>query len=196
MNAELKVALKEAFPDAILTGPYIYFGPKDHLVSGFCLEMTRNGIYISEFVYPLFKRSDQLSLLFSERLPYPEGFVDYERWEGNKRVDEVVNWLDANSQRVKEKLSLGRFVSEIQSHPVALKNKWVQMVNALALILLGEYCKARVIIQYLSDQELPKGMMQISEECRVLNGVLECNPDKARILVEGWEQEMKAKLKL
>ncbi|MDE1465712.1 hypothetical protein [Spartinivicinus poritis] len=196
MNKQFQKKLLEAYPEIRLKGDYFFFEPVDHLLGGFCAEVTRNGIYISEFIYPLFDRSTQLNLNFSQRLPYPDSFIDYDQFDKEDRPAELVRRIAPYVDDLNKKLNLSYFYGYFQQNPNLLKNEWTIKTYILLLVILGKFSEAMTLIKKTLQKPYTGVRKQITKECQELKVLLEINPEKAMQLVLNWEKEMMASLQI
>lgn len=196
MNKKFKEKILENYPEFRFDGGYFYYAPNGYILAGFCAEMTRNGIYLSEFLYPLFDRSDELNLNFSYRLPYPQGFIDYDQISDESRPTELVKRVSPYVDGLKSKMTLEYLYENIQANPAALKNVWIRKTYILLLILLEKYKEAQKLIENLLEAEYSGVFRQITIECSELKELLERDPRRAKRLVISWADQMKAELNL
>lgn len=196
MNKQFQKKILECYPEFKFSGAYFFFGPKNCMLGGFCAEMARNGIYISEFLYPLFDRSDQLNLNFSHRLPYPEGFIDYDQFSKEDRPAELVKRVAPHIENLKSKMTLNSFYAALHSNPTAFKNEWVNKTYILLLILLDKFSEAQALIEGVLKKEYTGAREQITAECLQVKELLEKDPNEAKRLVMSWGEQMKSNLQL
>lgn len=166
------------------------------MIGGFCAEMGRNGIYISEFLYPLFDRADDLNLNLSKRLPYPGGYIDFDEVPEHSRPSVLAERIDPHVVGIKKKMSLQAAYEFILESPSLLKNEWILKTHVLLLVAMGRYSEAQTNINMILERKFTGARERITTECQAVGALLQNDPEGAKRLVFGWEEQMKAMLKI
>ncbi|WP_394201966.1 hypothetical protein [Marinagarivorans algicola] len=112
--------------------------PFEHVLSGFCCEVTPRGAYIWKFTYPLFDRFDCLSFLYSQRLEHPEGYIDFEKVDKKELADEFLSRIDKYVENAYQYLTLDQFCLLYEQRPDLLKHERAEMALGYTMVLLGE----------------------------------------------------------
>lgn len=191
-----KEQVLETIQNAGFIGNYLYFLPIDHVLCGFCANSTPRGIYISSYRYPLFNRSESLDLLFSERLPYPEGFLRFREVQKKDRAREFVRRIEPYVEEMRGGSSLQAFSDYINDHKDVLRNEWAKKTYVLFLVLTEDYSAAWDYLDIALQSGRAPGRETIRMECEMIRNALEKDPESARQLVLKWESEMKIYLGL
>jgi hypothetical protein len=195
MDRQFQAKVLEKLPvDAGFFGPFLYLKPVDHILSGFCAEKVRNGIYISKYCYPLCDRSDDLNLNFSERLPYPECFIDFDVIDKADRANEFVNRILPFIENAKQNLDVHALYKFIQNNENILRNEWVMKTYILLQVLMGKYTGALVNIEKILANQYSGAREQIAKECSEIKLLLEEDPFSAKDKVVEWEGQMKSRV--
>ncbi|ARU55668.1 hypothetical protein OLMES_1593 [Oleiphilus messinensis] len=194
MKKKNQLKAQELLGDVGIIDSYIYLKPVNHILSGFCASKTPNGVYIYRFSYPLFDRADSLNLNFSERLPRPDGHIDFDEYDKALWEVEYLNRIAPRLEDARAHLDIESLYRYINDNSAILRNEWVSKSYILLLVLMERYSESLEQIDILLKEELPVGREQIALECRELKELLRVKPARAKELVLDWEQEMKKRL--
>ena len=173
---------------------YLYFMPMEHILSGFCAEQTRNGIYISKYYYSLFDRASNLNLNLSERLPYPECFIDY---NSTKKTDVASVFIERVAPYIEDVRNSSDPLSiylYIQTNPKLLKNEWIMKTFILIQVFLEKYTDALTNLEEILNNKYTGTRLQITMDCREIFDLLIQDPSSAKERVLEWEEQMKLKI--
>ncbi len=163
---------------------FFYVSPVDHILSGFLCEMTPNGAYVWRFLYPLFDKFSCLHLTYSYRLPYPDGYIDYEKVEKKELANEFVSRIDQYVDDAYNYLALEQFVAYLDTQEELLSHEQVQKALGYTMILLGDKAKAK---EYLGGCV---AKLRKPEECQEVMAALDKGLDNAKRLVLDCEFDM------
>lgn len=184
----------ESRPNLDNVDTYFFVTPFDHVLSGFCAEMTPRGIYIWKFRYPLFDRYEGLSLVYSNRLAYPHGYVDYSSVPKESAVEVFLSTVGECWSEVYEHLSLDRFLAYLQGEQFS-KNDFIKKAISCCHILLGNERAAADCLRQAKDSLTAQRNMSFDKECVDLIDALSSGGiEQARDLVMKWEAQMKTVL--
>lgn len=194
MNKIFTTILSDNIKDIGFIGPYLYLKPANHILSGFCAEETPNGIYISKYIYPLFDRSDTLNLNFSERLPYPAGYISFNEHGYEDCALEFLERITPYIGVARKHLSIEAFYTYLLDHEAILNNEWVRKSYLLLLVVLEKYSEAQAEAELILRKRYTGTREQITREAEEFKELLASDPPRARALVLTWENAMKARL--
>ncbi len=160
-----------------------------HVLSGYALERTSNGIYIYNFVYPLFDSSDGITLLYSFRLDACEFYISIDDLKRDDMDFLLAKKLTDLSD--KNKFSdLQDFCSHCESYNGLLKNSHAKLNYGFALILAGRPEEASVVLREVSSVLRGSDF----EKCNSVLGALSSSSDYAKNMILNYEKEMVARL--
>lgn len=197
MDRQFQAKVLEKLPiDAGFFGSFLYLKPVEHILSGFCAEEVRNGVYISKYCYLLCDRSDDLNLNFSERLPYPECFIDFDVIDKADRANEFVNRILPFMENAKQNLDVLALYKFIQNNEKILRNEWVMKTYILLQVLMGKYADALVNLEKILANQYSGAREQIAKECGEIKLLLEEDPSSAKNRLVEWEGQMKSRVLL
>lgn len=187
----IKKVLKER-PEFLNVDTFFCVKPFDHVLSGFCCEITPRGAYIWTFAYPLFDRFDCLSLLYSQRLEYPEGYIDFEKIDKKELADEFLSRIDKYIENAYQYLTLDQFILLYEQRPDLLKHERAEMALGYTMVLLGE--------KDLAVKHLTGAVANLREpalsECQNILKIVGIDMESAREAVLDLEREMKRSIGL
>lgn len=187
----IKSVLRE-LPDFNNVDTFFFVKQFEHVLSGFCCEVTPRGAYIWKFVYPLFDRFPCLSLLYSTRLEYPEGYIDFEKYDKKNLANEFLLRIKKHIDDAYHYLSLTQFCGLYEQRPELFKHERAEMAYGYSLILLGERDLA---IKHLTNAVASLRGPTLAECLNVLN-LVESNIEDAKLKVLNIEHEMKKNIGL
>lgn len=187
----IKKVLKEQ-SDFLNVGTFFFLKSFEHVLSGFCCEVTPRGAYIWRFVYPLFDRFDCLSLLYSQRLEYPEGYIDFELVDKENLADEFLLRINKYVDDAYQHLTLDQFCGLYERRPDLLKHERAQMAFGYSKVLLGEKDLA---IKHLTEAVIYLREPALSE-CKNILSLIDSDFEGAKKEVLNLEQEMRKNIGL
>ncbi|MDS1907813.1 hypothetical protein [Vibrio parahaemolyticus] len=187
----IKKVLKER-PSFRNIDTFFFIEPFEHILCGFFCEITPRGAYVWKFVYPLFDRFDCLSLLYSERLVYPEGYIDFANVDRTNLASEFVSRTNKFIESAHQYLKLEQFCELYSRRPDLLKHERAEMTLGYSYILLGkkELANKHLIsaLEYLREPAL--------SECQNILSLLDIDIEEAKLGVLQLEQVMKKNIGL
>lgn len=182
----IKKVLKER-PEFLNVDTFFFVKPLEHILSGFCCEVTPRGAYIWKFAYPLFDKFDCISLLYSQRLEYPEGYIDFEKVDKKELADEFLSRIDKYVENAYQYLTLDQFCLLYEERPDLLKHERAEMTLGYTMILLGE--------KELAVKHLTGAVAYLREpalsECQTILKFVDSDMESAKKAVLDLEHEMK-----
>lgn len=178
--------LKER-PDFINIGSFFFGENYDHVLSGFFCEFSGGGAYVWRFIYPLFDKFDCLSLLYSRRLEYPEGYIDFNKISKKFVADEFLARIKSFSFPKCQGVSVDDFCGLCEETPGFLEHERVLMSYGYAKAIIGE--------KELALESLKKSLEHLSGdsrlECEEILGLIDSDVDEAKKKIFSLESEMK-----
>ncbi|MFP1678697.1 hypothetical protein ACLD02_08350 [Alloalcanivorax sp. C16-2] len=169
---------------------YFYVLPVEHILSGFFCEMTPRGAYVWRFIYPLFDTSDEIHLLYSQRLDYPEDYIDFEKVDKSNLAAVFCERIENKVERARSMATLHNFCSYCEGRAALLEHELSQMAYGFALLLLDQNERACDFLNraknYLRGSH--------KERCIKVLQLLSQEPEGAKRLILNWEDENKYKL--
>jgi hypothetical protein len=170
--------MQERLPDVQNSGVYFFRGDFDWVLRGVVLEYVPRGVYIWDFVFPLFDLKGP-NLLYSERVA-DGAFVGKEQMSEAELVDHVLGLPEAvNAFGAKEVMSISDFRQYLgQSN--ALLNAHGQLIQAAATILAGHPAEAASMLDGLGSKLHPSDI----ESWGRLRAALATGPEAAIGLLE------------
>ena len=171
---------------------FFFVKPVEHILSGFFCEVTPRGAYVWKFVYPLFDRFDCLSLLYSQRLEYPEGYIDFEKVDKKRLADEFLFRIEKHFEDAYQYLTLDQFCGLYKQRPALLKHERAEMALGYSMVLLGEKDSA---IKHLEGAIVHLREPALSECQNILN-LVKSDFESAKKGVLNLEREMRTHIRL
>lgn len=171
---------------------FFYLEEYEHILSGFCCELTASGAYLWKFIYPLFDKFECLSLLYSQRFPGSSGFISFREVPKVQLAEEYLIRIEGQIEGAREYLSLSQFCGCFIERPALLRNEHAEMVLGYAKVLMGQSEEALVHLRNAS-KALDGSYLA---DCNTIISMV--NDDKllAQATILGFETEMKKRLKL
>lgn len=171
---------------------FFYLDEYEHILSGFCCELTASGAYLWKFVYPLFDKFECLSLLYSQRFPGASGFISFREVPKVQLAEEFLTRIEGQIEGAREYLSLPQFCGCFIERPALLRNEHAEMVLGYAKVLIGQSEEALVHLRNASKAlDAP-----YLADCNNIINLVENDNLLARAAILGFENEMKKRLKL
>ncbi len=187
----IKKVLKER-SEFLNVDTFFFVKPFEHVLSGFCCEVTPRGAYIWKFTYPLFDRFDCLSFLYSQRLEHPEGYIDFEKVDKKELADEFLSRIDKYVENAYQYLTLDQFCLLYEQRPDLLKHERAEMALGYTMVLLGKKDLAvkhlEGAVSYLREPAL--------SECQNILKLAGSDMESAKKAVLDLEHEMKSSIGL
>jgi len=187
----IKKVLNER-PEFLNVDTFFFVKPLEHILSGFCCEVTPRGAYIWKFAYPLFDKFDCISLLYSQRLEYPEGYIDFEKVDKKELADEFLSRIDKYVENAYQYLTLDQFCLLYEERPDLLKHERAEMTLGYTMVLLGE--------KELAVKHLTGAVAYLREpalsECQTILKFVDSDMESAKKAVLDLEHEMKSSIGL
>jgi hypothetical protein len=171
---------------------YFFSRSFEHMLSGFNCEITPRGAYIWLFAYPLFDRSDFLHLSYSERMPFPKGFIDFSVIPQARLTDEFLLRIEGLAESAGTPLALANFFQKFEKEPRLLNNERLRGTLGFAKVLANDVDAAKEHLSAVlsSSHELPwrKDVSNVYEKLAAndLGGAIK--------LVTGFENMTKQRL--
>lgn len=179
-------------PEFLNLGTFFFVKPFEHVLSGFCCEMTPRGAYIWKFLYPLFDKFDCLSLLYSQRLSYPDGYIDFEKIDKKELADEFLLRIDKYVNNAYRYLTLEQFCALYDERPDLLRHERAEMALGYGMVLQGEKSSAikhlARALTYLREPAL--------SECRDVLNLVDQDIEDAKRKILNFEKKMKENIGL
>lgn len=181
-------------PQLANTDLYFYLKPAKHILCGILCEATPNGIYLWEFVYPLFDRKDFIHLTYSQRIKFPEGYIDFEQVNNDTLPSEFWARVGDKFDNLSPYMELDNFYSLLNSNKA---NDYNQIIMAYTMILLNDSQTAQEHLDIaIQSQQLQKDKALL-EECILIRELMASSKlDKAVEIIASWEVQKKQKLKI
>lgn len=182
--------------DLLNLDTYFYVSPVDCILSGFLCETTPRGAYVWRFIYPLFDRNENLTLLYSKRLDYPEGYIDYRKIPKNKLSDEFLLRIDKHVADTSNYLTVEGFYNYICEVTELSKNAYVQKAMGACMLLMGDKKRASNHLRIAAASPAAMIKNDFRTECDQLMTLMEDDIEGAQRLILSWKDEMKERLGL
>lgn len=153
-----KFLLKELHGFSIHDG-YFYSNNFQHILCGYKLERTPNGLYLWRFVYPLFDSARAIHLTFGDRvLDGSECLLNgLSESEVVSRLMDFIR-MDEFFLNKSSPMSINDFASRCHSNPSIMRNTHVYLVYLMSLLLLDRVdevlCGLNVDENALSKKDL------------------------------------------
>lgn len=169
---------------------YFYVLPVEHILSGFFCEMTPRGAYVWRFLYPLFDTSDALHLLYSQRLDYPDDYIDFEKVDKSNLAATFIQRVENKVEEAKNVSTLHKFCAYCESRSALLEHEHSQMVYGFALLLLDQNERAYGFL----NRAMNHLQGSHKEQCMEVLKLLSQEPKVAKELIVRWEEANKSRL--
>lgn len=180
-------------PEMASIDTFFYFAPFDHILGGFCCEMTPAGAYVWRFLYPLYDRFDTLTLLYSWRLSGEQGYIKFDKNSSeDKLAEDFVLRVTEHLGDSKKCLRVEQFCEIFDSRPALIKNPRAEMVFGYSKILLDEKAIALTHLKHALGGLKPP----YRDDCQRVADLLELDLGRAQEAILGFESEMRARIAL
>jgi len=187
----IKKVLKEK-PELSNVDTFFYVSPVEHILSGFCCEITPHGAYINRFLYPLFDKNEFIHLTYSQRLKYPDGYIDFDKVDKKELANEFLSRINGYVDSAYDYLTIQQFCHCLDERPELLDHEHAQMIFGYAMVLLNEKDKAR---EYL-NKAIAELRKPFYDECNQILTLLDEDLESAKQVILSWEAEMKESIGL
>ncbi len=182
----IKKVLKER-PELFNVDTFFFVEPFDHVLSGFCCEITPRGAYVWRVVYPLFDKFNCLSFLYSQRLEYPEGYIDFGCVDKKELGGEFLLRIDKYIKEAYQYLTLEQFSRLFEQQPDLIKHERAEMAYGYCMVLLEK--------KELAEKHLSGALLHLREpaysECQNVLALVEQDLVEAKKAVLDLECQMK-----
>lgn len=162
-----------------------------HILSGFFCEATPGGVYLWKFVFPLFDSYGGFRLTYSEKLPYPKGYIDYSEIDRTRLAQVVSSRIQEELDGAQDSLQLSSFIAYYDKNSLLLDNPVILKTYAFALCLSGSYEKSLICLRKAIESKTIKNNENYFRKCSEILCLLEkgLHEDAAAILSR-WSSEL------
>lgn len=174
-------------PGFVNTDTFFYLSPFEHILSGFCCEITAHGAYLWRFVYPLYDKFEGLSLLYSFRLPGVNSYIDFDRISRDHLAEEFTLRVAGHLDEAKQCLTLPQFMNYLDMRPGVLENAHSEMVYGYTKLLMDQKDLA---LHHLRDA-IKRLREPYSSQCQTVLDLAKIDLNRAKEMILGFEVEMK-----
>jgi hypothetical protein len=158
---------------------YFCMMPVDLILCGFAWDRSSGGAYIWRYAFPLFDRARPVSLLFGQRLPYPEDFLSIVKGHEHAAASEFIARAARYEAEVSSLSEPAAFLTYVDSLG-AFRNPWVRRGYALTLIVLGRTLDAAAQLEMLLRDASINNIPDFREDMTTIARELVVNPDSTR----------------
>jgi hypothetical protein len=167
---------------------YFHFSPVDHVLCGFAIERPPSGVYVWKFALPLYDRYVGMHLNYSDRLPYPDDYIDVRRCGNDSLAQEFVRRIEQYRIDAMSLCQLSRFAIYVKN-TIGLQNYEIRRGYALTLIMLDRIDDAVRELQDLCRSGQVEYDIDFCREIRSLRDGLLGDPCRVKETLDAWERD-------
>ena len=172
----------EKFPELIHVDGYLFLNNYEYFLTGFLLEKKSTSAELWKVVYPLFESKEFIHLSYSTSSATDR--VLFSDTPKKNLPNIYCDFVEQNIEVVKNSISLDSFKSSIECRERFFNYPDVRMNYAKALVLMGDYCDAKINFENCVELITLERDKPILEECNEFIDLLSGDETRAKEKIE------------